>query len=48
MKKISNCIFIFNTLACFVAIGVFIFTISFLDWKPCHMCLLQQLCVVSI
>ncbi|AJI63112.1 disulfide bond formation protein B [Francisella tularensis] len=48
MKKLSNCIFIFNTLACFVALGVVIFTISVLDWKPCPMCLLQQLCVLSI
>ncbi|MDE5041483.1 disulfide bond formation protein B, partial [Francisella tularensis subsp. holarctica] len=37
-----------NTLACFVALGVVIFTISVLDWKPGPMCLLQQLCVLSI
>ena len=48
MKKLGNYIFIFNALACFVALIVVIFTISVLDWKPCPMCLLQQLCVFCI
>ncbi|AEE26975.1 disulfide bond formation protein B [Francisella hispaniensis] len=48
MKKLGNYIFIFNTLACFVALIVVIFTIIVLDWKPCPMCLLQQLCVLCI
>ncbi|APC92299.1 MULTISPECIES: disulfide bond formation protein B [Francisella] len=48
MKKLGNYIFILNTLVCLVALGIVFFTITVLDWKPCPMCLLQQLCVFCI
>ena len=48
MKKLGIYILIFNTLVCFIALGIVIYTISILDWKPCPLCLIQQLCVFCI
>jgi len=48
MKKINNLIFPFNALICAISIAIITFTIIVLDWKPCPMCLLQQLSVLII
>ena len=48
MKKLGIYILIFNTLVCFIALGIVIYTVSILDWKPCPLCLIQQLCVFCI
>jgi disulfide bond formation protein DsbB len=48
MKKINKLIFSFNVIVCALSIAVIAFTIIVLGWKPCPMCLLQQLCVLII
>lgn len=48
MRFFNNILFPFNTLACAVAIIIIAFTIIALGWKPCPMCLLQQLSVLVI
>lgn len=48
MKKLASLILPINILVCVGAIAVIIFTIAFLGWKPCPMCLLQQFCVIII
>lgn len=48
MKKMADYIFPFNALLCFVALCVVAYTVFVLNWKPCPMCLLQQLCVFCI
>ena len=48
MKNFNNLIFPFNTIICAVSIAAIIFTVTILAWKPCVMCLLQQLSVLII
>jgi disulfide bond formation protein DsbB len=48
MKKIAGLILPINILICICAIAMIVFMIVFLDFKPCPMCLLQQLCVIII
>ncbi|AHB98934.1 disulfide bond formation protein B [Francisella orientalis] len=46
MRFIFRHIFLFNTVICFIALAAVVFTIIGLGWKPCPMCLIQQLCVL--
>ncbi|KEI35267.1 periplasmic thiol:disulfide oxidoreductase DsbB, required for DsbA reoxidation [Francisella sp. W12-1067] len=48
MKRCDNLIFPINTLVCALAIITTVFTIIVLNWKPCPMCLLQQLSVITV
>ena len=48
MKKLANSIFTLNIFICISAVVVIASTMIFLGWKPCPMCLLQQLCIVII
>ncbi|AIT09441.1 dihydrofolate synthase [Candidatus Francisella endociliophora] len=48
MKVFKNYIFPFNALVCLTGIFLVAYTMTILGWKPCPMCLLQQLCVLCI
>lgn len=48
MKKIVDSVLPLNILICIGAIITILYTMVFLGWKPCPMCLLQQLCVFII
>lgn len=48
MKKLTKYTFALNTLICLLGVCIIIFTVFILGWKPCPMCLLQQLCIVCI
>ncbi|AEI35539.1 Periplasmic thiol:disulfide oxidoreductase DsbB, required for DsbA reoxidation [Francisella salina] len=48
MRFIFRNIFLFNTFVCLIALAVVMITIFGLNWKPCPMCLIQQLCVICI
>ena len=48
MKNFNNIIFPLNALISAISMVVIAFTVFILDWKPCPMCLLQQLCILII
>jgi len=48
MTVLKNYIFQFNALMCLLALSFALYTVVVLGWKPCPMCLMQQLCVLLI
>ncbi|MED7788178.1 disulfide bond formation protein B [Francisella sp. 19X1-34] len=48
MKNLDNYIFPINTIICILTLCAVVFTMTDLGWKPCPMCLLQQLSVLCI
>ena len=48
MKSVDSYIFPINTIVCSLTLCAVIFTRAILGWKPCPMCLLQQLSVLCI
>lgn len=48
MKNVNSYIFPINTIVCILILFIVAFTVIALGWKPCPMCLLQQLSVLCI
>lgn len=48
MKNIDRYILPINTIVCILTLCAVVFTMTILGWKPCPMCLLQQLSILCI